>query len=80
MQSLGIAGLNLSGTNLVLNGAGGLSNRTYYVLMGTNLFEPLALWTPVATNIPGADGNFSITVTNTFNPSAGPRFYLLQLQ
>lgn len=75
-----IASFSLSGANLLLNGAGGLSNRTYYVLMGTNLSEPLDQWVPVATNVPGADGNFSITVTNTVNPSASQRFYLLQLQ
>ena len=80
VQSLGIAGISLSGTNLVLNGSGGLSNRTYYVLMGTNLMEPLNQWIPVGTNVPGADGNFSITVTNTVNPGVARRFYLLQLQ
>ena len=80
VQSLGIANLSVSGTNLVLNGTGGLSNRTYYVLMGTNVMEPLNQWIPVATNVPGADGNFSITATNAFNSNARQRFYLLQLQ
>jgi uncharacterized repeat protein (TIGR03803 family) len=77
---LGIASLSLSSTNLVLNGTGGLNGRTYFVLMGTNLAEPFNQWTPVATNVLGADGNFSITVTNTVNPIAGQRFYLLQMQ
>src|SRR6185312_12670505 len=75
VQSLGIASISRSGTNLVLNGTGGLSNRTYLVLMGTNVMEPLNQWTPVATNVPGADGNFSITITNTVNPAAPQRFY-----
>ena len=48
--------------------------------MGTNLAEPLNQWVPVATNVPGADGNFSITATNAVNPNALQRFYLLQLQ
>jgi len=61
VQPPGIAGISLSGTNLVLNGTAGLSGRTYFVLMGTNLTEPFNQWTPVATNVPGADGNFSIT-------------------
>jgi uncharacterized repeat protein (TIGR03803 family) len=80
VQPPGIAGITLSGTNLVLNGTAGLSGRTYYVLMGTNPAEPLNQWVPVATNVPGADGNFSITATNAVNPNAPQRFYLLQLQ
>ena len=80
VQPLGIASISRSGTNLVLNGTGGLSGRTYYVLMGTNMMEPVNQWTPVATNVPGADGNFSMTITNTVNPTATRRFYLLQLQ
>ena len=79
-QPLGIAGISLSGTNLVLNGTGGQSGRTYLVLMGTNLTEPLNQWTPVATNVPGADANFSITATNAVNPSAPQRFYIIELQ
>ncbi|HEY5232138.1 MAG TPA: choice-of-anchor tandem repeat GloVer-containing protein [Verrucomicrobiae bacterium] len=79
-QPLGIAGFNLVGANLVLNGTGGLSNRTYYVLMGTNLTEPFNQWTPVATNVPGADGNFNITATNAVDSKGPGRFYILQLQ
>ncbi len=79
-QPLGIASISLSGANLVLNGTGGLSNRTYYVLMGTNLTEPLDQWVPVATNVPGGDGDFSITATNAVTPNAGQQFYILQLQ
>ena len=79
-QQPGIAGISLSGTNLVLNCTGGQSGLTNFVLMGTNLAEPLNQWVPVATNVPGADGNFSITATNAVNPNALQRFYLLQLQ
>ena len=79
-QPPGIASLSLSGTNLVLNGTGGLSNRTYYVLMGTNLAEPLNQWLPIATNVLATNGNFSITATNAVSPSDRQRFYLLQLQ
>ena len=80
VQPPGIASLSVSGTNLVLNGTGGLSNRTYYVLMGTNLAEPLNQWLPVATNVLATNGNFSITATNAVSPSDRQRFYLLQLQ
>jgi uncharacterized repeat protein (TIGR03803 family) len=79
-QPLGIAGISLSGINLVLNGTGGLSGRTYFVLTGTSLTEPLDQWAPVATNVPSAEGNFSITATNAVNPNAPQRFYILQLQ
>jgi len=79
-QPPGIAGLRLAGANLVLNGTAGLSGRTYFVLMGTNLTEPLNQWAPVATNAPAADGNFSITATNAVNPNAPRRYYILQLQ
>jgi hypothetical protein len=48
--------------------------------MWTNLTEPLNQWAPVATNVPVADGNFSITATNAVNPNAPQRFYILQLQ
>jgi uncharacterized repeat protein (TIGR03803 family) len=79
-QPLGLAGISLSGANLILNGTGGLSGQTYVVLMGTNLTEPLGQWTPVATNVPAADGNFSITATNAVNPSAPQLYYILQSQ
>lgn len=79
-QPLDIAGISLSGTNLVLNGTGGQSGRNYLVLMGTNLTEPFNQWTLVATKVPGADGNFSITATNAVNPNAQQRFYILKLQ
>jgi len=80
VQPLGIGGISLSGSNLVINGTAGLSGRTYLVLMGTNLTEPFNQWVPVATNVPGADGNFSITATNAVTPNAPRRFYILQLQ
>jgi len=50
------------------------------VLMGTNVTEPFNQWTPVATNLSGADGNFSITATNAVNANDPQRFYILQLQ
>ncbi len=80
VQAPGIASLTVAGTNLVLNGTGGISGRTYILLAGTNLTEPFNQWTPVATNVPGADGNFSITATNAVNPSNPQRFYILLLQ
>jgi PKD repeat protein len=75
-----LAGVRLSGRNLVLNGTNGLSGGTYYVMMSTNLALPLSRWTPVATNVLSASGNFTITATNTVTPGARQQFYLLQLQ
>jgi uncharacterized repeat protein (TIGR03803 family) len=74
----GIAQIALSGTNLVISGSGGQSGQTYYVLMGTNLAEPLNEWVPVATNVPGTNGNFVIIATNAVSPNARQRFYILQ--
>jgi uncharacterized repeat protein (TIGR03803 family) len=77
---LGIASVSLSGANLVLNGINGQSNATYYVLTSRDLLKPFSQWTPVATNTPGAGGNFTITVTNTVTTRTPQRFYILQLQ
>jgi uncharacterized repeat protein (TIGR03803 family) len=75
-----IASISLSGTNLVVDAIGGLSGRTYYLLMGTNITQPLSQWAPVATNVPGLDGNFRITATNAVSPNARQRFYILRKQ
>jgi formylglycine-generating enzyme required for sulfatase activity len=40
----------------------------------------LSQWARVATNVQGASGNFTITVSNTFTASTPQRFYILQLQ
>ena len=48
--------------------------------MTTNLSLPLSQWTPVATNILGAGGNFTITATNTVSRTNPHRFYILETQ
>jgi len=75
-----IASISLSGTNLVVNATGGFSGRTYCVLMCTNLIEPLDHWIPVATNVLGTAGNFSITATNAVSLNTPQQFYILQMQ
>ncbi|HVU08361.1 MAG TPA: choice-of-anchor tandem repeat GloVer-containing protein [Verrucomicrobiae bacterium] len=75
-----ILNASLSETNLVLNCANGLSGETNVALMGTNLTLPLNQWTPVATNVLNADGNFTITATNAVDAKAPQRFYILQSQ
>jgi hypothetical protein len=71
--------LNFSGTNLVVNGNNGLSGRTYMVLTSTNLTLPLSQWTPVATNVLNAYGNFALTATNAVDPNTLQRFYQVVL-
>ena len=75
-----ITGISLSGANLIINGSNGVSGGTYFTWMNTNLAQPLNQWSPIATNVLGADGNFTITATNTVNKNIPQRFYLLQLQ
>jgi len=75
----GIAGINLSGTNLVVTGNNGLSGLTYLVLMSTNLTLPSSQWTPVATNVLSSYGDFTIFATNAVDPSAPQRFYQVKL-
>jgi PKD repeat protein len=75
-----ITGLSLEGANLVIDGTHGLSGNTYIVLTSTNLASPLNQWTPAVTNLLGASGNFSITVTNTVSAGTPHRFYILQTE
>jgi hypothetical protein len=46
--------------------------------MSTDLALPLSQWTPVATNVLSANGNFSITVTNAVSAAIPCQFYILQ--
>ncbi|HTX20901.1 MAG TPA: hypothetical protein VMD27_03420, partial [Candidatus Aquilonibacter sp.] len=65
------------GNQLVLSGAGGKPNGTYYVLGSTNLALPLADWTAIATNAFDANGNFNFT--NPMDASV-QEFFLIQVQ
>ncbi|HEV2208265.1 MAG TPA: hypothetical protein VG167_05780, partial [Verrucomicrobiae bacterium] len=75
-----IAGIHLSGRDLVLDAQNGLQGHSYAVLRSANAALPLNQWTPIATNFPTASGNFSITVTNAVDPTAPQRFFILKLQ
>jgi hypothetical protein len=48
--------------------------------MSTNVVLSLNQWTPVATNVLNASGNFIITATNAVNLNVPLRFYILQMQ
>jgi autotransporter-associated beta strand protein len=71
-----IGSLELSGTDLVVSGTGGLGDWTYVVLATTNLAP--ANWMPVATNQFDGSGNFNVTVTNA--ATASQIFYRLQVR
>jgi hypothetical protein len=68
-----------AGTNggFILSGVGGTNSGNYVVLTSTNLATPVALWTPVATNQFGSQGQFIFTNTPSTNTSQ--QFYLLQM-
>jgi hypothetical protein len=66
----------LNGTNCVFGGTNGFANATFYLLAGTNAALPLNLWTLVATNAFGTNGNF--LVTNKISAGASCQFYSLK--
>jgi hypothetical protein len=47
--------------------------------MSTNVALPFSQWTPVATNVLNASGNFTITATNAVNRNIPKRFYILKM-
>jgi len=75
---ISITGISLNGSNLLINGANGVSGTTNYVLMSSDLASPRNLWTPIATNVLAASGSFTITVTNAVDRTAPQRFYILR--
>ena len=77
-QPVLVAGIS-SRTNLQFN-ATCLFGGTFQLLAGTNLTQPLNLWTPVWTNSITNRGinNFTATLTNAVNSSR--QFYILQAQ
>jgi hypothetical protein len=66
----------LQGTNLVLNGSGGLPNKPFYVLSSRDLALPPAQWTPVGTGSFNNLGAFHFT--NTLDSNSPQLYYLLQ--
>lgn len=75
-----ISSFGRSGGNLVLNNTDGISNHTYYVLESTNLSQPVNFWIPIFTNTLGAGGNFTVTLTNGYDPGTPRQYYILQMQ
>ena len=72
-----IGSVSLSGSNLILTGTGGTAGADYYVLTSTNVAQPLAGWTSIATNQFITGGNFNFT--NAVDPAKPARFYILKV-
>jgi hypothetical protein len=64
------------GQDLVVSGNNGTTSGEYYVLLGTNIVQPLETWERIATNN-FVNGNF--TFTNTVNVNVPQRFFMLQI-
>lgn len=57
-----ISGVALTGTNLVIHVAGGVSGATCFALASTNLTLPPNQWTSIATNVFAPDGHFDFNL------------------
>ena len=76
-----ITSISLNTTNLTLTATNGASGGTYIVLASTHLALPPPQWTPVATNVLSASGDFALTITNLVSVSGpGQTFFRLQAQ
>jgi len=77
----GVTNISLSETNVIPSATNGAAGGTCYVLSSTNVAWPLNQWTPVATNVLNANGNFTMTFTNGVSVNAqGQLFFILQTQ
>ena len=66
-----------TGSQVIINGAGGLAGATYRILTATNLALPLAQWTPVVTNQFNASNAFSYT--NVIQPNLRGQYFRVSL-
>lgn len=74
-----IFGISLSGADIVVAATNGLTGQTYHLLSSTNVATPFGQWVSIATNVPSADGNFSVTAPNALS-AASEQFFVLQAQ
>ena len=54
----------------MITGTNGQAGDAYYLLASTNLALPLSQWTTVATNVVGANGNYTFIGTNVVTRAA----------
>jgi beta-galactosidase len=67
-----IDGPVMSGNGLILSGKNGPPGMQYRILTSTDVSLPVADWTPVVTNVFGADGSYCFTNTLITN---GPGYF-----
>ena len=75
-----ISSFDFTAGNVSLNCANGLAGRNYFLLTSTTLQTPPGQWTPVATNVLSANGNFTIGATNVSDPGDTQRYFTLKVQ
>jgi len=63
----------ISGTNLLLKGAGGTTNAGFILYSTTNLTTPWGLWKPVLTN--HFDQSRVFNYTNAYNPATPQEYF-----
>jgi hypothetical protein len=74
----GLGGLSFSGGNLSLNVSNGISGGTYCLLASPDLALPWSQWTPLATTVLSASGDFTMTVANAVSTAIPQQFFVLQ--
>jgi len=71
-----IAGVILTGGNMIVSGSNGLAGSNFYVLTSTNLSLSLSNWNRAATGAFDINGNFRFTNDSGVLPQ---QYYILQL-
>jgi autotransporter-associated beta strand protein len=71
-----IISFTLQGGNVAIGATNGTAGANAYLLMGTNITEPLNQWLTVATDSIGS-GSFSFTATNAVTAGSAQQYYIL---
>jgi autotransporter-associated beta strand protein len=74
----GITSFSLPGNgNVVITATNGQAGDAYYLLMSTSLNRPINQWTPVATNVLSASGNYTFIGTNVVVHGDSQQYFIL---
>ena len=71
-----ITSFALQSGNAIISGTNGQAGATAFLLMTTNIMQPLSQWQTVATNVIGGK-SFTFTAANAASPGSPQRFYIL---
>jgi uncharacterized delta-60 repeat protein len=74
-----LTGVSRSGGDLVFHGINGVSGGTLYLAASRDVTRPAGQWTPVATNVLTASGDFSFTLPKALTAGTTQQFYRLNL-